>query len=684
MLRSTAEQLSLQLLLGQYLDEYLRKKKQPNHQEEKCQEKVQLEKAIDTIIQANPIVTRPLVESKVTHEEVFGSIGGASSYFFSQLQYSKDFQGALWQRIGCDPCNFLVGLFELGRFDEAKYACWRLLVQGVFIERKYVESKFVSAAGEIVWSVTPELVRGMLNPQCWLKKRFHVQEIGVNGFHFQHNEKTILLKENVLKIIHDLQDKKLKQQAFWQALFPQTLLGNIFHIERNYRYSSPPNIEHGYLNKIVKCLAEQLTGKNSQQEIFIDCHTLSLLRKDKELQSSLKDSVPELYERIHDLLYPVVDRITRITDDKHSPSPELREKIISSDHCVNIGLLSHREDKLEKAIAAYDEATELDPQNFYPYYYRALAYGQQGGHLDKAIQDCEKAISLISDSEGSYRFYCYRMLSYFYYHNRQDIKAQGMIDKLLSGIDLCSKSDLAYEQSILYWIAKRNQKDEKEEVGRPGLVDLFDIDNFRNAQHAYLRFIQGDTYKSPLWPSSRYLKNNFLYYFPESRAELVEMILDEKLWPQNNEQRNDIEKVAKEAEKCKERTLELILSLKDQELQQRAFWQALVPETLLGNIFYIKRGVSSPSIASGYLEEIVQHLEEIFKNPSAERVIDEKVLSILKEKKNMPLQRELSQHYPRTFSKIGLFRAIEMHTIKPIASASSSTLQPLAATKMGR
>ncbi len=685
MLSSAAEQPSPQLLsLGQCLYEYFGKKEQLSHQEEKFPEEVQLKKVLDVIIQINPIVTQPFVQSRVM-----------------RVEYDKDFQYALWRKKIGDPRDFLVGLFELGEFDKAKYACWRLLAQGffVFVEENFLERLFVYEGEKTARSITSELVKGMLNPKCWLKKRFYVEEI----------KDAILLKENVFKIIDNLQDKKLKQQAFWQALFPQTLFGNVFHIERG---SSPPNIEHGYLNKIVKCLAEQLTGENSQQEIFIDCHTLFLLRENTELQSSLEDSVPELDKRIFYLLYPVVNRIT---DDKHSPSPELREKIVSSDHCVNIGLLSHREDKLEKAIAAYTDAIALDPQNFYSYYYRALAYGQQGGRLNEAIQDCEEAIRLMTNSEKDNRFNCYKMLSCFYYHNRQYPEARKMFDKLLSDDYAPSTGgELVYMLSILYRMAKRNQGDEKKEetrrrrviefihcngshiIGQPGLVMvLFDMGNFRSAQYVYLQFIQRDNfYKNPLcsWPSS-YLEYNFFYCFPESRAEFVETILDKKLWPSDS-QRKDIEKVVKEVEKCKERALELILSLKDQELQQRAFWQALVPKTLLGSVFYVQRGILPSDIVSGHLDKIAQYLEKILMNPDAKVSIDKETLLILTEDKE--LQRELSEYCPNAFRGVRalfvpdvnnnyrLFSGnekdieIEMHAIEPTASASSSTSQSLA------
>ena len=64
--------------------------------------------------------------------------------------------------------------------------------------------------------------------------------------------------------------------------------------------------------------------------------------------------------------------------------------------------LFHDEGNLEKAIAGYGLAIELDPHNAEAFLHRAEAR-LVSGDLDGAFEDCNKAIQLAPDAADAYR-----------------------------------------------------------------------------------------------------------------------------------------------------------------------------------------------------------------------------------------------------------------------------------------
>jgi tetratricopeptide (TPR) repeat protein len=80
---------------------------------------------------------------------------------------------------------------------------------------------------------------------------------------------------------------------------------------------------------------------------------------------------------------------TQVNDPVASNSESSRDAIFYN----NRGLAYKKQGELDKAIADYNKAIELDPQLAVAYYNRGKDYEDQG-ELDKAIADFTKAIEL--------------------------------------------------------------------------------------------------------------------------------------------------------------------------------------------------------------------------------------------------------------------------------------------------
>lgn len=113
-------------------------------------------------------------------------------------------------------------------------------------------------------------------------------------------------------------------------------------------------------------------------------------------------------------------------------------------------------------------------------------------------------------------------------------------------------------------------------------------------------------------------------------------------------------------------------NFQDSILRQQAFWQAIIPGTFLGNLFYIQRGETKPALNRGCLERIAIFLTHELSRSGAVLHLDRYLLTEVAQQ--VDFQKQLQKYFPMLFNKvmefIMLHKALLPKHLTPDASHS--------------
>lgn len=100
----------------------------------------------------------------------------------------------------------------------------------------------------------------------------------------------------------------------------------------------------------------------------------------------------------------------------------------------------------------------------------------------------------------------------------------------------------------------------------------------------------------------------------------------------------------------KEFTLGFVKGIVDPATRQLAFWQSILPNTFLGSVFYMQRGMTSPSINGGNLKEIMELLQKEINTPQVKIEMTQDVQEALNA--NTDLKKQLQSKFPKVYARL--------------------------------